>query len=202
MEVSPDLYSRLLPILKNFNVIYERGRLVGSPSIVCGQAVFVKKGIGIVRRGKVSIYRQSIRDVGFMQFAEVEIGKKKFWLGSVHGKTLPGDKLDTPVRLKQSEKIIDFFANKEGPKIIGGDFNLKPDTVSVKMFEEGGYRNLIKDFNIMETRNHLSWEQFPDKEKQHFADYCFVSSEIKVNNFEVPNLEISDHEPLILDFEI
>jgi hypothetical protein len=200
MEVSPDLYSNLLSLLKDFNVLYQNGIPIASMGITCGQAIFLAKKIKIGESGEVSIYRQSSQDVGFLQFAQIQVGEKKIWLGNVHGKTLPGDKLDTPIRLKQSEKIINFFADKNGPKIIGGDFNLYPDTKSVKMFEEAGYRNLIRDFDIRNTRNRLSWKQFDNV--QHFADFTFVSPEIKVKNFKVPYVEISDHLPQILDFEV
>ena len=44
----------------------------------------------------------------------------------------------------------------------------------------------------------MGWKFFG---KQHFADYVFVSKDVKVKKFEVPYLEISDHLPLILDFE-
>lgn len=202
MEVSPDLCSKVVSILKDFNVFYEKDHLLLFNKIICGQAIFAAKKIGVGKSGKVSIYRQSSRDIGFMQFTELKIREKRIWLGSVHGKTLPGTKLDTPIRLKQSEKIINFFADKNGLKIIGGDFNLMPNTESIRMFEKAGYKNLIKDFNIQETRNCLSWEQFPNNEKQHFADYVFVSLDVKVKKFEVPYNEISDHLPLILDFEV
>lgn len=36
----------------------------------------------------------------------------------------------------------------------------------------------------------------------NLADYCFVFPEVKIKSFEVPNIEIFDHLPLILDFEI
>jgi len=202
MEVSPALYSNLSSILKKFNGLYQKGHYIKTFGVSCGQAIFLAKRVKNGKTGKVLIYRQSIRDLGFMQFAELVIGKKKLWLGSVHGKTLPGDKLDTPTRIKQSEIIINFFAGKRGLKMIGGDFNLMPDTKSIKMIEETGYRNLTRDFNIRETRNRLCWQQFPRDKRQHFADYVFVSSEIKVKKFEVPHNEISDHLPQILDFEI
>jgi hypothetical protein len=205
MEVTSGLHSKLKDLLPGFNVLYKKGSLLGSPGFYCGQAIFVRKGIDIEKSGKVSIYRQTNNDVGFLLFSKMSIGKKKFWIGNVHGKTMPGNKFDTPIRLKQSQKIIDFFANKKEPKLIGGDFNLNPDTESVKMFEKAGYKNLIKDFDIKTTRNELSWKQFqnqPNYVKQYFADFCFVSPEVKVNSFEVPNIEVSDHLPLILDFEL
>jgi len=205
MEVSPELYSKLSSTLKNFDGLYKEGLHLKSLEIMCGQAIFARKGIKIGKSGKVSIYRQSIIDVGFMLFSKMNIGEKKFWIGNVHGKTLPGDKFDTPIRLKQSQKIIDFFADKNEPKIIGGDFNLEFDTKSVKMFEEAGYKNLIKDFDIKTTRNELSWKQFrntPGFVQQYYADFCFTSPEIKIKGFNVPDIEVSDHLPLILDFEI
>jgi len=197
MEVSPALYSNLSSILKKFNGLYQKGHYIKTFGVSCGQAIFLAKRVKNGKTGKVLIYRQSIRDLGFMQFAELVIGKKKLWLGSVHGKTLPGDKLDTPTRIKQSEIIINFFAGKRGLKMIGGDFNLMPDTKSIEMFEKAGYRNLISDFKIKSTRNHFSWEQAerqykengdPFFERQDFADYVFVSPGVKVKSFEVPNI--------------
>jgi endonuclease/exonuclease/phosphatase family metal-dependent hydrolase len=68
-----------------------------------------------------------------------------------------------------------------------------------------GYRNLIKDFGIKSTRGRICWEQYKHKPgftKQFFADYIFVSKRVGVKGFQVPHIEISDHLPLILDFEI
>jgi len=81
---------------------------------------------------------------------------------------------------------------------------------SLKMFESKGFRNLIKDFKIPTTRNEYAWKHAFEKRglnrpyfgKQLFADYVFVSPEVKVNKFEVSKIEISDHLPMILDFEI
>jgi len=121
-------------------------------------------------------------------------------LCNVHGHARPGDKQDNPARLHQSKLIIDFFRNISSPKIIGGDFNLDLNIKSVTMFEENGYKNLIKEFNIPTTRNEIAWAQF--KNKQLYADFVFVSPGVKVNEFLVPNVKISDHLPMILKVEI
>jgi len=84
-------------------------------------------------------------------------------------------------------------------QIIGGDFNLDLNTKSVSLFEENGYQNLIKEFCIGNTRNEVSWAQYPNHEKQHFADFLFLNSDFKINYFAVPYIEISDHLPLILE---
>lgn len=117
-----------------------------------------------------------------------------------HGISKPGKKLDTSERLLQSAEILNFFKDIEGPKIIGGDFNLELDSNSVKMFEENGYKNLIRDRGILTTRNRLTWEKYPEG-KQYFSDYVFVSSDVKVKDFLVENIEISDHLPMILSIE-
>jgi endonuclease/exonuclease/phosphatase family metal-dependent hydrolase len=167
-------------------------------------AIFTQKDIEVLDSGRLNLYKNTTKDAGFASYITFKYGSKAINLLNIHGKANPGHKKDTPARLRQSEKIINFFANKSGPKIIGGDFNLNPDTKSVKMFEEARYRNLIKEFGIKSTRNTLAWEKYknvPGYFKQYFADFCFVSPEVKVNSFEVPDVEVSDHLPMILDSE-
>lgn len=140
------------------------------------------------------------RGCGLGIYLEIEYEGKILHICNFHGLAFPGDKLDTPNRLKQSQDLIDFMEKKNGLKIIGGDFNLLPNTRSVKMFEECGYRNLIEDFDIKMTRNHLAWDQFQGN-KQYYADYVFVSQDVQVENFSVIDNEVSDHLPLVLEIE-
>ncbi|MCX6712734.1 MAG: endonuclease/exonuclease/phosphatase family protein, partial [Candidatus Vogelbacteria bacterium] len=102
---------------------------------------------------------------------------------------------DTLERLEQSRKIKAFMDSVDSPKILCGDFNLLPDTESLKIIE-GGLRNLIREYGVTSTRT--SFYTKPDK----FADYVFVSPEIKVVDFKVLPDEVSDHSPLLLEFEV
>ena len=139
--------------------------------------------------------------IGLGLYNQIEAPQHQvFHLGNIHGHARPGDKQDNPARLRQSQNIIDFFKDLSGPKIIGGDFNLDLNIKSVQMFEDNGYLNLIKKFNISTTRNEISWAQYQNK--QLYADYVFVSPDVKVTNFSVPNLLISDHLPMILEIKI
>lgn len=201
-EVHPALHAELTEILGDFQPYYEEIAKVDfhDPG-VDGQSIFIKSGISVESFGKEFLYDVSRTDAGGLQHVELNINGKKLFVGNIHGKAQPGTKEDTPIRLEQSARILKFFKDKNGSKIFGGDFNLNPDTKSIKMLEDGGFRNLIKEFNIDNTRDELSWEQFGNT-PQHFADYAFVSPEIKVTSFEVPYIEISDHLPLVLDFEI
>lgn len=199
-EVNPDLEVRLREILPGFNHVYQKIIKLKDGSTEGGE-IFIKGNIEILDSSGFQVFRSTPGDAGGIQYLKIKAGDKDLHIASVHGKTRPGSKKDTPIRLEQSLKIIDFFKDKKGPKIIGGDFNLYPDTKSVAMFEEAGYKNLIKDFNITNTRNRISWE-YPGNVHQNFADFAFVSPDVKVKKFEVPYTEISDHLPLVLDFEI
>jgi len=199
-EVDPVLSSKLEKLLPGFQVVFDTYGMVEVLGYIYGQAIFIKKGLNAKNFEKFYAYRNVVNDAGFVQYFDLEYGGKVIHFMNVHGKARPGTKMDTPARLRQSKKIIEFLKGKKGPTIIGGDFNLNPDIRSVRMFEKSDYKNLIRDFDIKNTRNEVSWKQFNNV--QHFADYCFVSPEVKVKSFEVPYNEISDHLPLILDFEV
>ncbi|MFA5532464.1 MAG: endonuclease/exonuclease/phosphatase family protein [Candidatus Shapirobacteria bacterium] len=162
------------------------------------QATFVKKNFSVLKTATIG---EDIDNIGLGLFTQLKDSKENiFNIGNIHGYPWPGDKQDNSDRINQSNLIVNFFKDLSGPKIIGGDFNLDFDIKSTQIFEENGYRSLIKDFKIDNTRNRLSWEQYENK--QHFADHLFITKDIKVKNFTVPYNEISDHLPLILEIEI
>ncbi|MCX6706325.1 MAG: endonuclease/exonuclease/phosphatase family protein [Candidatus Woesebacteria bacterium] len=205
-EISPELFSKISEILPDYNGQYNMGGKYYPHGVWYGQAVFVRNSIETSVSRKTPIFNESKDKIGFMQHLSIKQGNRTIFVGNVHGNPHPGNKQDTPVRINQSQKILDPFKNKSGPKIIGGDFNLLPNTKSIKLFEKAGFRNLIKDFNIEKTRNEITWK-FHSKGKknfvrQYYADYVFISNDIRIKNFEVPDIEISDHLPLILDFDI
>jgi hypothetical protein len=133
-----------------------------------------------------------------LQQITVEYKNKIFQIFSFHGTPFTGDKLDTPLRLAEAKKVKEIIDKSNGAKILVGDFNLLPTTQSIKMHEQNMI-NLIKEFNIEKTRSNLS-PYFGKPDFQKFADYTFVSHEINVINFQVPDIEISDHLPMILEF--
>jgi|SRR3989344_7004289 len=135
------------------------------------------------------------------QALSLETAGKKFLIMNFHGVAQPGDKLDTPRRIAHARKLVKIWASRpEAAKILCGDFNMHPDNESIKILDGLG-KNLIKQFKIRNTRNEVSWKKYPGS-RQTFADYVFVSPEIKVNDFKVPYNEVSDHLPMILEFEV
>lgn len=142
-------------------------------------------------------------------FLSICLNDKNIIFVNIHGTSLPGHKLDTKERISLSKEIIKF-CNKSKHAIIGGDFNLMPRSKSIKILEQNGLINLVREHKIKRTRNIYAWNQAKKIEKdfghkfygnQRFSDYCFVTSEVKVKSFEVPDVEVSDHLPLILEFE-
>lgn len=139
-----------------------------------------------------------------LQYVQLEAGEELLTICNVHGTSRPQSKLDSPERLEQSQKILAFVDQQPGQKVIVGDFNLLPDTKSIRLFEEKGFRNLIKEYRITTTRGTMMRKLFPQYEHgpygwQEFADYAFVSAGITPTRFTVPDVPISDHLPMILE---
>lgn len=163
-----------------------------------GIAVFVKKEYKQSFVGNVALYDSAKKwtdyNGRFAAGASMAVNVSDFTIVNVHGLWQEGGKKDSEARFEQSKLIINLASKAKGRKIICGDFNLKPDTESVKILEQST-TNLIKKFGITSTRSILYTK--PEK----FADYIFTSPDINVNHFEVLQDEVSDHLPLLLRCE-
>ena len=109
----------------------------------------------------------------------------------------PSGKTDTDTRIEQSKKIIAFMKKFDGEIIFCGDFNLHPETESLKMIErELNLKNLINEYGVKSTRTSLY-----TRSDEKYADYILVSKGIQVKDFKVLSDEVSDHAALFIDFE-
>ena len=175
--------------------------------VEAGMAMFVKNNLEILAEDQTPIFGTrgdsidptSANIPTVLQRVELRTAGKIVNVCNYHGTAYPGDKLDTPQRLEQAQKINRILSGLTGSKILCGDFNLTANIESIKILEQG-MRNLISEFNITNTRNEISWNKYQNK--QHFADFTFVSPEVKVQSFEVPYNTVSDHLPMILDFSL
>jgi endonuclease/exonuclease/phosphatase family metal-dependent hydrolase len=168
-----------------------------------GLALLAKKSLHATNEGELFVYQYK----GYLpegdkgnharniQYITVETANGLRTIVHIHGIWNGQGKTDSPDRIKQSENVLAFLATLTNPYVLCGDFNLLPDTESLKMFERAGLRNLISENGITSTRS--SFYTKPDK----FADYIFVSDGVKVNEFKVLPDEVSDHMALYLDFE-
>ena len=135
-----------------------------------------------------------------LQHMKIETEKKSLLIAHYHGLWNNGPKTDTPERIEQSQKIKQFLNQYQGSKIICGDFNLLPETESLRILEEG-MRNLVKDYQVQSTRTPL-YRHFHNPAEPNFADYILVSPEIVPKKFEVLPDIASDHAALFLEFEL
>ncbi len=212
-----DVYKDLSKVLKNYTGFLATPILSGFDlmekvdfDLTFGQATFVRKGIKVLseqtyfvygKSGPASFWDIEKREKRYldvprnMQCLTLKSGNKKILIGNLHGFWMPISKKDSTHRVRQSKKVREVFDLHSGPKILCGDFNLRPDTKSMKILEEN-MRNLIVEYGIFSTRSKLH------KRTNKFADYIMVSDEVGVNKFEVIDEHVSDHLPLLLDFSV
>lgn len=214
-NIRTNLLFEIKSVLSNFQILYFPTLInfddEANPvdfNLTHGSAIFVKDSITINSKKNYFIYK----DKNFqtlkkdfsnlptpLQYIGFNLNDKKFNIFNFHGTPFPGNKLDTKRRLLEVSRVKEILSSKEGAKILVGDFNLLPQTKSIKLYE-WGMKNLVKEFNIEKTRSNLSpFYGGPDFQK--FADYTFVSNDVQVKSFQVPDVKISDHLPMILEFD-
>jgi endonuclease/exonuclease/phosphatase family metal-dependent hydrolase len=196
-NIDINLYETLVKLLPN-----HKGYHAPSQDDDEGLAVFIKPHIKLNEVGDVFVHRRRNamvdgdgttigRNIQFIQFTD---DNQDYTVINFHGLWNGGGKTDSPDRLNQSLKIKEFIDTRASGKVVlVGDFNLEPNTQSVATLEKG-MRNLIKEYGITSTRSHHYTK--PVK----FADYAIVSNDLNVGRFEVLQDPVSDHLPLLLEF--
>jgi hypothetical protein len=170
-----------------------------------GQAMFLHRSIGLQQHFTRFIFRTenalTAADsavVGWglgraIHVAVVVHEQDTYVIGNVHGLWHASGKGDLPERLEQSRRIVAAMAAVPAEKkIIVGDLNLVPDTQSIHLIEAAGYRNLITEYAVTDTRT-VFYRRAP-----RLADYVFVSRAVRVEAFHVDQTPVSDHAALIL----
>lgn len=152
--------------------------------------VFVHKEKGYVPQDDVAKHARNV------QYVKLLCNNKPLTVMNFHGLWNGQGKTDSDERIVQSQKIVNFLKTLEGEIIFCGDFNLLPDTESIKILEDAGLRNLVREYGVTSTRTPL----YTKSEK--FADYIFVSKGLSVTHFEVLQDVVSDHSPLLLEIAL
>lgn len=102
------------------------------------------------------------------------------------------DGVDNERRLKMSQTIIKQIKDKENV-ILAGDFNLKPNTKTIQNIEKY-LNNIFK--NELNTSFNMRRKGNPGYTTA-VVDFIFVSPNIKVIEHQCPQVDISDHLPLV-----
>lgn len=195
-----NLLEELKKVLVDFNCYYaptHEGIYEGA-TFSYGNAIFVKKSLNVTAHSYFFTYGffnskikgETSDDSRNFQCVKLKFGDDIFNICNFHGVWIRGfGKGDNEERILQSHTINSFLDSIEGKKIICGDFNLLPDTNSIKLLEEN-LINLIKVYDVKTTRS----SHYVREDK--FADYVFVGNDIEILNFCVLEDQVSDHLPL------
>ena len=164
-----------------------------------GLALFIKKNLSVLEENAALIYQNpDYKGRGpahnrIIQWITYQADNKTYTCFNVHGLWNGMGKGDSTDRLAQSKHILKAVEPINGPHIICGDFNLRPDSQSLQMIAEGR-QDLIASHGITSTRT----SHYPKAER--YADYLFASNDIQINHFSVMPDEVSDHAALWVDF--
>lgn len=174
-----------------------------------GLAMFIRKDLKVNKAGDVFVFRHknacqfnnadqhaAVTMGRNMQYAEIETAQGLYTICNLHGLWNGQGKSDSPNRIQQSYQITSFLKQVSGKKILGGDFNLLPNTESLQIIKTG-LIDLITQYNIQSTRSHY-YRHYGENDS-NFADYMLVSPDITVQDFKVLSDAVSDHLPLYLD---
>ncbi len=96
-------------------------------------------------------------------------------------------------RQKQIVQLYDLVKSAKKPVIVAGDFNAFWGYDELAMFLKASG---LKNSNIDSQPTFPSWK--PKKE----LDFILCSKEIKINDFKVIQTKLSDHLPVLIDFNI
>lgn len=128
--------------------------------------------------------------------ATIDINNYHLQIGTVHGIRTEDKKWDHRT-LKQCKDIISII-NKDIPTILAWDFNLLPTTPDIQYINQF-YNNMINKYNISSTRPKFN-DEFDNGNQ--IVDYIFTNNYIKDTKVYIDNNNISDHMPLIIEFNI
>jgi endonuclease/exonuclease/phosphatase family metal-dependent hydrolase len=167
-----------------------------------GLAIFVKNDFKVLDTGELVIFNEHkpfetwvagvdhSRKMQWLKIAD-ETGKE-YLIMNVHGHWAGQSKSDTPDRLEQSKKLLAFAEKFNCSKILCGDFNLRPNTESIKMLDVK-FRDHVVENKVTSTRTSLH------KRDEKYADFIFTSPELTIRSFKVLSDEVSDHAPLYVE---
>ena len=96
-------------------------------------------------------------------------------------------------RQYQLRYLHDLIAKSHKPVIVTGDFNTFWGTDEIYLFmRAAGLR----------SANEKNLPSFPARIPRIELDFVLVSKEIEITHFEVPDVRLSDHRPVLCDFTV
>jgi len=96
-------------------------------------------------------------------------------------------------RHDQLRKLHALVKQSRKPVVIGGDFNTFWGDHEIYLFmQAAGLR----------SANRLGLPSYPARNPRKELDFILYSGGIEISHFEMPNVQFSDHRPLVCDFDV
>lgn len=96
-------------------------------------------------------------------------------------------------RQQQLEHLHRIVSERTKPVIVAGDFNTFGGNREIQLF--------LAATNLMDA-NQAGLPTYPSHAPKKNLDFIFHSPELLVSNFSIPNIQLSDHAPLLCDFTL
>ena len=96
-------------------------------------------------------------------------------------------------RQYQMQDLHDMIKDIKKPLIVAGDFNVLWGSRELQLFLAA---TGLKNANSNGQPSH------PSRAPRRQLDYIFYSPQIKIKDFQIPQVKFSDHNPLVCEFEI
>ncbi|MFC1691227.1 endonuclease/exonuclease/phosphatase family protein [Nanoarchaeota archaeon] len=146
------------------------------------------------------ISRQTLENV---KYHELSVGAKRLVIEAVI--TTPKKltlllvhlALKKKTRQKQLDEIKDLVNKQKNPVILMGDFNTFDGKDELEL--------LLKNTDLLDPQKNIPKKNkctFPCFNPKKRLDYILVSKGIKVNKYQVLDFQLSDHLPILMDFEV
>ncbi len=145
------------------------------------------------KQGNAFLTNQEIKSHRFRYFCEgfkrlvIELELEAFTIFLVHLS------LKFRHRQHQLQDLHSMVKNVEKPVIVAGDFNVLWGDRELQLFLAA---TGLKNANGEGQPSH------PSRAPRRQLDYIFHSPEIRASGFQIPEVKLSDHAPLVCDFEI
>ncbi len=96
-------------------------------------------------------------------------------------------------RQYQLRYLYDLVRQANKPVIVAGDFNTYWGDHEIYLFNQAAG---------LTSANVRGLPSYPSHSPRRELDFILCSAEIQVNRFEIPDIRLSDHRPLICDFTV
>jgi endonuclease/exonuclease/phosphatase family metal-dependent hydrolase len=125
--------------------------------------------------------------------AHLEAEDRRLWAVSIHLGLRPAE------RLRHAEELAGLIEGLEGPILVGGDLNDRPDGTAARFLGE-------RLWDAWLLGGDVAGETFPAEEPTARIDYLFVSQGVRVDRAIVPPTPeartASDHRPLVVELAL